>query len=101
MSALLIKKTETAYLDVFEFIQPKPIPSYAVIIAVGSLQKKQLSTRSNIYAENKFITDSFNTFRLGRIEKMLQIAEDLFGAFFWGKISTKFIYISYYNLYIY
>lgn len=83
-----------AHLDIFEFVQPKPIPSYAVIIAVGSLQKRQLTARSNIYAENKFIAESFNTFCLGAIENMLRIAEDLFGTFFWGKISTKFVYIS-------
>jgi len=90
MSALLQNVSESHQLTVYEFLQAKLVPSYAVVIAVGSLQKKQLSARSNVFAENKFINESVDTFSSGTIESMLQFAEDLCGPYFWGKISIKF-----------
>ncbi|XP_012058965.1 PREDICTED: leukotriene A-4 hydrolase [Atta cephalotes] len=67
------------------FKNSKQVASYAVIIAVGSLQKKHLSIRSNVFAEKKFINEAVYTFRTGVIEKMLETAEDLCGSYFWDR----------------
>ncbi|XP_071639681.1 leukotriene A-4 hydrolase-like [Temnothorax longispinosus] len=72
-------------LAVYKFNQRKPVPSYAVIIAVGVLKKRQLSERSNVFAENKFIDESFNTFQSGTIESTLKIAESLCGPYEWDR----------------
>ncbi|XP_024882479.1 leukotriene A-4 hydrolase-like [Temnothorax curvispinosus] len=73
-------------LDVHIFRQEKKVPSYAVVIAVGSLRTKQLTERISIFAEeNIFRSNNFNNFRYNMIESMLQIANNLCGPYVWGK----------------
>ncbi|XP_011066980.1 PREDICTED: leukotriene A-4 hydrolase-like [Acromyrmex echinatior] len=71
--------------QIFIYCYAKQVAAYAVTIAVGSLQKERLSSRSNVFAEKKFINEAVNTFRTGVVEKMLRIAEDLFGSYFWDR----------------
>ncbi|XP_071554351.1 leukotriene A-4 hydrolase-like [Temnothorax nylanderi] len=85
MSARLSKCNKNWEEAVYKFNQRKPVPSYAVIIAVGVFQKKVLNNRIHVFAENKFIDESFNTFYLGAIESMLKIAESLCGPYVWGR----------------
>ncbi|XP_071576720.1 leukotriene A-4 hydrolase-like [Temnothorax nylanderi] len=85
MSALLENTFEGPQLDIYEFRQMTPVSSYAVIIAVGSLEKKKLIYRTNVFAENKYIKKCFKTFRSHIIESMLQIAESLCGPYAWGR----------------
>jgi len=84
MSALSQNVFKNSEVNLYNFLQAKQVASYAVIIAVGSLQKKHLSIRSNVFAEKRFINEAVYTFRTGIIEKMLEIAEDLCGSYFWG-----------------
>ena len=73
-----------------QFSQEKSIPSYAVVIAVGVLKYEQLSERIGMWIENtstEYVTLSKQTFL--ETENMLKIAEDLYGDYPWGKISTK------------
>jgi len=84
MSALSQNVFKNSEINLYNFLQAKQVASYAVIIAVGSLQKKHLSIRSNVFAEKRFINEAVYTFRTGVIEKMLEIAEDLCGSYFWG-----------------
>ncbi|KYM91656.1 Leukotriene A-4 hydrolase [Atta colombica] len=85
MSALSQNVFKNSEVNLYNFLQAKQVASYAVIIAVGSLQKKHLSIRSNVFAEKKFINEAVYTFRTGVIEKMLDTAEDLCGSYFWDR----------------
>ncbi|KYN11790.1 Leukotriene A-4 hydrolase [Trachymyrmex cornetzi] len=61
MSALWQNVIKDSELNLYNFLQAKQVASYAVIIAVDSLQKKHLSIRSNVFAEKKFINEAVNT----------------------------------------
>ncbi|TGZ54739.1 Uncharacterized protein DBV15_11739 [Temnothorax longispinosus] len=82
-------------LEVHEFRQIDPVPSYAVIIAVGSLQIRYLNEKSNMFIEKKFIDEPPDTFLINTgintIERMLEIAKSLCGPYPWGKITTKYV----------
>jgi len=69
----------------YYFSQTKPIPSYAVIILVGFLQKTKIGPRSWVFAENKFFQKSIETF--AGIDEMLLTAENFCGPYVFGKIS--------------
>jgi len=73
----------------YHFHQTKPIPSYAVVIVVGFLQKAKIGRRSYVFAENKFFLKSIKTFV--EIDRMLQIAENLCGPYVFGKKNTIFM----------
>jgi len=79
----------------YYFHQTKPIPSYAVVIAVGFLRKAAINSRIYIFAEDKFFQKSIKTF--ANIDSMLLAAENLCGPYIFGKI---FIH-SLLNLYIF
>ncbi|XP_071570122.1 leukotriene A-4 hydrolase-like [Temnothorax nylanderi] len=77
MSANLKNVSETQDQVIHEFVQRSPTPAYGVFIAVGSLKEARLGTRSNVFAESKFIDESRTTFE--DFEGMLQIADYLCG----------------------
>ncbi|XP_071559237.1 leukotriene A-4 hydrolase-like [Temnothorax nylanderi] len=81
------KNSEDPKLDVYEFCQDKSVPSYAVIIAVGALEKEELNARSSLYAEKTYLTSARHTFRSGinTIECMLKDAKSLCGPYFWSR----------------
>ncbi|XP_011696167.1 PREDICTED: leukotriene A-4 hydrolase [Wasmannia auropunctata] len=85
MSALLPKVSEKQQLWVYEFFQTTRVPSYAVIIVAGYLQKAELTSRSKVFVENKYFIDSIKTFKTGTIERMLEIAESLCGPYCWDR----------------
>ncbi|XP_077260661.1 leukotriene A-4 hydrolase-like isoform X2 [Temnothorax americanus] len=87
MSAILNNKYESGELNVYEFHQMNPVPSHAVIIAVGLLEERKLNAKSNIFAESKFIRESIDTFEtnFSKIEKMLEIAESMCGSYLWDR----------------
>ncbi|XP_071639719.1 leukotriene A-4 hydrolase-like [Temnothorax longispinosus] len=88
MSALLHNiDREDPQLDKYEFRQNLPVPSYAVVIAVGSLWTEKLNETMNIFAEENIFktTNYINIFCCTVIEKMLQIAERLCGSYVWGR----------------
>ena len=99
MSALSQNIFKNLKVNLYNFLQAKQVAAYAVTIAVGSLQKERLSSRSNVFAEKKFINEAVNTFRTGVVEKMLRIAEDLFGSYFWGiKYQLNYLLLMYLSL---
>ncbi|XP_071639989.1 leukotriene A-4 hydrolase-like [Temnothorax longispinosus] len=92
MSALLQKMNVGPELAVYEFHQKKPVPSYAVIIAVGSLLTIKLDARINIFAERNLIFTerslifARNILKLRRpAQLMLMAAENLCGPYLWDK----------------
>ncbi|XP_071575034.1 leukotriene A-4 hydrolase-like [Temnothorax nylanderi] len=87
MSAILNNEYKSGELNVYEFHQMNPVPSHAVIIAVGSLEERKLNAKSNIFAESEFIRESIDTFEtnFSKIERMLEIAESVCGSYFWDR----------------
>ncbi|XP_071559235.1 leukotriene A-4 hydrolase-like [Temnothorax nylanderi] len=81
------KNSEDPKLDVYEFCQDKSVPSYAVIIAVGALEKIELNARTSLYVEKTYFTSAHHTFHSGinTIECMLEDAKSLCGPYFWGR----------------
>ncbi|XP_024885849.1 leukotriene A-4 hydrolase-like [Temnothorax curvispinosus] len=85
---------EDSTLNVYEFRQMHPVPSYAVVIAVGSLEKRSIIfKKSNIFAESKFINESFeNMFRvMNMINKMMANAINMCGTYTWGRKIHKYM----------
>ncbi|XP_071575783.1 leukotriene A-4 hydrolase-like [Temnothorax nylanderi] len=73
-------------LNVHEFRQEKPVPSYAVVIAVGSLRERECNKRISIFAEEKTFQSHVDRFRYKAIENMLVYAEhNLCGPYTWGR----------------
>jgi len=73
--------------NTYKFLQEIPIPSYAMIIAVGVLKYIRINSIIGVWTEHKHNSYlSEETFSIA--SKMLQKAEDLCGPYLWGKIST-------------
>ncbi|XP_071580602.1 leukotriene A-4 hydrolase-like [Temnothorax nylanderi] len=89
MSALSQGIHKGPKLDVHVFRQEKPIPSYAVVIAVGSLRTKTLDEGISIFTEENIFRSTYvNDFHYTVIETMLQIADELCGhcgLYVWGR----------------
>jgi len=65
------------------FEMPQPIPSYLVALAVGDLAQRDLGPRTRVYAEPSVIEAA--AWEFSEAERMLQAAEDLFGAYAWDR----------------
>ncbi len=74
------EKNETG---VYEFEMNQPIPSYLLALAVGDLEFGSLGDRTGVYAEPGQLDASIYEF--GETEKMVQIAEELFGEYAWER----------------
>lgn len=74
------EKNETG---VYEFEMNQPIPSYLLALAVGDLEFGALGDRTGVYAEPGQLAASVHEF--GETEKMVQIAEELFGKYAWER----------------
>ncbi|XP_018404171.1 PREDICTED: leukotriene A-4 hydrolase-like [Cyphomyrmex costatus] len=82
MPALLSESIYSTF-NRYKFLQTHPVASYAVIIAVGSLQKRRINSQTNVFAENRFINEAVKTFHTDIIENMLKIAEHFCGPYCW------------------
>ncbi|XP_071580601.1 leukotriene A-4 hydrolase-like [Temnothorax nylanderi] len=87
MSALLERIREGPELNVHVFRQEKTVPSYAVVIAVGSLRRTNtLNEEISIFTEENILRSTYvNNFNYTVIETMLQIANELCGPYVWGR----------------
>ncbi|KYM94978.1 Leukotriene A-4 hydrolase, partial [Cyphomyrmex costatus] len=88
MPALLSESIYSTF-NRYKFLQTHPVASYAVIIAVGSLQKRRINSQTNVFAENRFINEAVKTFHTDIIENMLKIAEHFCGPYCWGAILKR------------
>lgn len=68
---------------IYEFNMESPIPSYLMALAVGDLEFRTLGARTGVYAEPAMIEKS--AYELAETEKMLEIAEELYGPYQWGR----------------
>jgi len=67
----------------YRFHQRNAIPSYLIALAVGDLQFRAIGNRTGVYAEPSVADRAAAEF--ADTEKMLQAAQDLYGAYRWGR----------------
>ncbi len=67
----------------YRFKMTHPIPSYLIAIAVGDIKFQSLGKRTGVYSEPAMLEKS--AFELGDTEKMVEAAENLYGAYRWGR----------------
>jgi len=65
------------------FEMTQPIPPYLMAIAAGNLEFKPLGKRSGVYAEPEILERALLEF--SDTEKMLEVSENLFGPYRWGR----------------
>ncbi len=68
---------------VYHFNMPQPIPSYLMSLAVGNIAFAAVGSRTGVYAEPGMLKKSVEEF--SEMEKMLEIAEQLYGDYRWGR----------------
>ncbi len=84
MSALLDTVQEVDDRKVYTWNQPIPISSYLIAIAVGQLDKKDISPRCAIWSEPSLVEGAAHEF--AETEQFLKIAEEISGkSYVWGR----------------
>ncbi|MBJ6144791.1 M1 family metallopeptidase [Hymenobacter sp. BT559] len=67
----------------YQFRMGQPIPAYLMALAVGRLDFAPLSERTGIYAEPATLARA--TYEFADLEQMVAAAEQLYGAYKWGR----------------
>ena len=75
--------TTTNENGVYFFEMKQAVPSYLLALAVGHLEFAEVGFRTGIYAEPELLSDAKYEFE--DMEKMLDIAEDLYGPYRWER----------------
>jgi leukotriene-A4 hydrolase len=68
---------------IYKFRMDQPIPSYLMALAVGDLVFESLGETTGVYAEPATIKEA--AYEFAELEKMLNAAEELYGAYQWGR----------------
>jgi len=68
---------------IYSFTMKQPIPTYLIALAVGDLEYRAIGKRTGIYTEPVTIDKAAAEF--ADVEKMLNAAEKLYGAYKWEK----------------
>ncbi len=68
---------------IYEFNMPQPIPCYLIALAVGDLAFAAIDERTGVYAEKTMLKDC--AYELGDMGKMVDAAEELYGAYQWER----------------
>jgi len=71
---------------VFRFRMPHAIPPYLIALAAGELEFRALSNRTGVYAEPAVVARAASEF--ADVEKMVQVAEKLYGPYAWDRWDT-------------
>ncbi|MCK5279376.1 MAG: aminopeptidase, partial [Cyclobacteriaceae bacterium] len=74
---------ETSNDGIYHFKMDQPIPSYLIALAVGKIGFAPVGERTGIYAEPSMLERSREEF--SEMEKMLIIAEKLYGRYRWDR----------------
>lgn len=74
---------DTAKDGDYHFDMPQAIPPYLIAIGVGDLHFKAMSERTGVYSELAYLDAAVNEFN--DTEKMIDIAENLYGPYLWGR----------------
>ncbi|XP_061916780.1 aminopeptidase RNPEPL1 isoform X1 [Entelurus aequoreus] len=75
---------------VFQFSMDFPVPSYLVALVAGELQHVDVGPRSRVWAEPCLLSCAVKKLG-GSVERWLGVAEDLFGAYLWGRCDIVFL----------
>lgn len=67
----------------YHFSMPQPIPGYLMSLAVGHISFAPVGNRTGVYAEPGMLQRSVEEF--SEMEKMLEIAEQLYGPYRWSR----------------
>lgn len=67
----------------YRFTMPQKIPSYLLALAVGDVTFRSISERSGVWAEASVADAAAKEF--SDTEKMIQVAERLYGPYQWGR----------------
>lgn len=70
-------------LGIYQFAQPKAIPSYLMALAVGDLEFKAIDNRTGVYAEPVSLKAA--AWEFDDMGKMVNSAEKLYGPYQWGR----------------
>ena len=81
MSAL--NPTEKSADGIYHFKMEKDIPSYLMSLAVGDVYFKAISSLTGVYAEKGTLEKA--AYEFADMDKMLMAAEELYGAYRWGR----------------
>ena len=75
--------TEKPSTRVFRFVMPQPVPAYLIALAVGELERREIGPRTAVWADPTVVEAAAHEF--ADMEKMLESAEALYGAYAWGR----------------
>lgn len=75
--------TEKNKENTYKFLNPCPIPSYLMALAVGDIGFKPVGKRTGIYAEPVMLDKA--VYEFGEMEQMVEAAEKLYGPYAWGR----------------
>ena len=67
----------------YSFEMSQPIPSYLMALAAGDLAFDTIGSRTGAYAEPEALESA--VYEFGNMEKMLEKAEELYGAYKWDR----------------
>ncbi|MBC8165671.1 MAG: M1 family metallopeptidase [Bryobacteraceae bacterium] len=70
----------------YKFTMQQAIPSYLIALAVGNLEYRPISQRTGVYAEPSVLPRAAKEFE--DMEKMIQAAERLYGAYQWEQFDV-------------
>ncbi len=65
------------------FVMPKPVPAYLIALAVGQLERRELGSRTAVWADPSVVEAAAREFV--DMESMLASAEQLYGPYAWGR----------------
>jgi leukotriene-A4 hydrolase len=68
---------------VTRFSMSRPIPGYLIALAIGELERRELSPRSAVWAEPPVVEGAAAEFE--DVEAMIQACESLYGEYVWGR----------------
>ncbi|XP_062860486.1 aminopeptidase RNPEPL1 [Trichomycterus rosablanca] len=74
----------------FQFSMEYPVPAYLVALVAGELQHADIGPRSRVWAEPCLLASAVSKLG-GSVERCLNVAEELFGPYVWGRYDIVFL----------
>ncbi len=84
MAVMSAENPTTVNTDgIYHFNMPQPIPAYLLALAVGDFVFKPIGKLTGVYAES--VTIDKAVYEFADLDKMVDAAEKLYGAYEWGR----------------
>ncbi|XP_066541363.1 aminopeptidase RNPEPL1 isoform X2 [Hoplias malabaricus] len=81
---------KSTYSATVRFSMEFPVPAYLVALVAGDLQHADIGPRSRVWAERCILTCAVSKLG-GSVERCLNMAEELFGPYVWGRYDIVFL----------